>query len=186
VLCGAWVTYLFLRIPDSVPNRIPGYAWSMTFLVAIPLCSLFFYIPHKNEDSQATRRRQRIASFAISMVSYPISWLVLSVINAPCIFTAAAAIYTFVALGLMISNLLIRYKASGHAAGVAGPVAAMIYLYGIYAIPLIVLLPLVTWARLAAEGHNFWQTVVGATWSALISIVVLWLFGFPPFLGVFW
>ena len=86
----------------------------------------------------------------------------------------------------MIFNLLIRYKASGHAAGVAGPVAAMIYLYGIYAIPLIVLLPLVTWARLAAEGHNFWQTVVGATWSVLVSIVVLWLFGFPPFLGALW
>jgi len=60
----------------------------------------------------------------------------------------------------------------------------MIYIYGIIATPLLLLLPLVTWARLAAEGHNLWQTVVGATMSALIAIGVLWAFGFSPFTGV--
>jgi len=54
------------------------------------------------------------------------------------------------------------------------------------AAPLLVLLPLVTWARLAAEGHNLWQTVVGATMSVLISIAVLWAFGFAPLPGVVW
>jgi len=183
VLSGALATFLLLHIPDSVPNRLTGYAWAMLFLCIIPLCSLFFYIPVKDEETQVTVHRQRIASFIIMLISYPAGWLVLALIGAPRIFTAVAVIYTFVTLGLIIFNLLLHYKASGHAAGVSGPVAIMIYIYGIIATPLLVLLPLVTWARLAAEGHNLWQTVVGATMSALISIGVLWAFGFPPFIG---
>ncbi len=186
VLSGALATYLFLRIPDSEPGRLPGYAWTMLFLCVIPLCSLFFYIPVKNEETQVTVHRQRVASFVIMLISYPIGWLVLALIGAPLIFTAVAAIYTFVTLGLIIINLLLRYKASGHAAGVSGPVAVMIYIYGIIATPLLLLLILITWARLAAEGHNLWQTVVGATMSVVISIGVLWAFGFSPFLGVVW
>jgi hypothetical protein len=186
VLSGALATYLFLRIPDYEPNRLAGYAWTMLFICIIPLCSLFFYIPVKNEEKEVTVHRQRIASFIIMLISYPVGWLVLALIGAPRIFTAVAATYTFVTLGLIIINLLLHYKASGHAAGVSGPVAVMIYIYGILAAPLLVLLPLVTWARLAAEGHNLWQTVVGATMSGLIAIGVLWAFGFSPFQGVVW
>jgi hypothetical protein len=186
VLSGALATYLFLRLSETEPNRLTGYAWTMLFLCVIPLCSLFFYIPIKKEQAQVTTHRQRIASFVIMMVSYPIGWLVLALIGAPRIFSAVAATYTFVTLGLIIFNLLLHYKASGHAAGVSGPVAVMIYIYGLVATPLLVLLPLITWARLAAEGHNLWQTVVGATMSILISIGVLWVFGFPPFQGVVW
>ncbi|MDD5397905.1 MAG: hypothetical protein PHU70_02375 [Dehalococcoidia bacterium] len=184
VLSGALVTFLFFSIPISEPNRLTGYAWTMLFLCVIPLCSLFFYMPVKKEEKQVTVRRQRIASFIIMLISYPIGWLFLALTAAPHIFKAVAATYTFVTLGLIIFNLLLRYKASGHAAGVSGPVTVMIYIYGIIATPLLVLLPLITWARLATEGHNFWQTVVGATIAAFISIGVLWAFGFTPFLGV--
>ena len=186
VLSGALATFLFLQIPGSEPNLLTGYAWAMLFLCIIPLCSLFFYIPVRNEEKQKTARRQRVASFVIMLVSYPAGWLVLALIGAPRIFTAVAATYTFVTLGLIIINLLLHYKASGHAAGVSGPVAIMIYVYGIIATPLLVLLPLITWARLAAEGHNLWQTIVGATMSILITIAVLWAFGFAPFTGVVW
>jgi hypothetical protein len=186
VLSGALATYLFLRLPDTEPSHLTGYAWTMLFLCIIPLCSLFFYITVKNEEAQVTAHRQRVASFVIMLVSYPGGWLILALIGAPRIFTAVAATYTFVTLGLIIFNLLLHYKASGHAAGVAGPVAVMIYIYGLVATPLLVLLPLITWARLAAEGHNLWQTIVGATMSGLIAIGVLWAFGFPPFQGVVW
>jgi hypothetical protein len=184
VLSGALATFLFMQIPQSEPNLLNGYAWAMLFLCIIPLCSLFFYIPAGNEEKEKTTRRQRVASFVIMLVSYPAGWLVLALVGAPRIFTAVAATYTFVTLGLIIFNLLLHYKASGHAAGVSGPVAIMIYIYGAVATPLLVLLPLITWARLAAEGHNLWQTVVGASMSILISIAVFWAFGFAPLTGV--
>lgn len=184
VLSGLLVTYLYLRLPASEPNAMRGYLWVMLFICLIPLSSLFFYIPVKNEETQKTVHRQRVASFIFMMVSYPAGWLALSLTHAPRIFTAIAATYTFVTLGLIFFNLLLHYKASGHAAGVSGPVASMIYIYGVIAAPLLMLLPLVTWARLAAKGHNLWQTVVGAALSGLISVGVLWAFGFAPFAGL--
>jgi len=186
VISGLMLTYFYLKLPAGETNALGGYLWSMVFVCLIPLSSLFFYIPVRDEERQVTVHRQRVASFILMMVSYPLGWLVLSLVKAPRIFEAVAATYTFVTLGLVIFNLLLRYKASGHAAGVSGPVATMIYVYGLVATPLLALLPLVTWARLAAKGHSFWQTVVGAVLSGIISIGVLWAFGFTPFTGLVW
>ena len=186
VLSGLMVTYFYFNLPAGEQNALMGYLWAMAFICLIPLCSLFFYIPVHDEDRKATVHRQRVASFVLMMISYPIGWLVCSLMGAPRIFTAIAATYTFVTIGLIFFNLLLRYKASGHAAGVSGPVASMIFIYGVVATPLLALLPLVTWARLAAKGHNFWQTVVGAVLSGIISVSVLWGFGFAPFSGLVW
>jgi hypothetical protein len=184
VLSGLMIAYLYLRLPVGTPNALKGLLWAMVFVSLIPLTSLFFYIPVHHEDTKVTVHRQRFASFVMMMVSYPIGWLVLTRIGSPRIFTAIAATYTFVTLGLIFFNLLLHYKASGHAAGVSGPVASMIFIYGVIATPLLLLLPLVTWARLAAKGHNLWQTVVGAALSSLIAVSVLWAFGFSPFTGL--
>jgi len=186
ILSGALVTILYLQLPDGAPNRLIGYAWAMAFQCLIPLSSLFFYIPGRTRDPDKIARRQRIASFILMLVSYPAGWLVLRSIHAPAVFEAVAATYSLVTLGLVVFNLLLRYKASGHAAGVAGPVAALVYLYGLVAAPLIALLPLVTWARVAAKGHNAWQPVVGAGLSLTIGVGVLWAYGFPPFSGLLW
>jgi len=186
VLSGLLITFLYFRLPSLEANALKGYTWAMVFVCLIPLASLFFYLPKRNEDRQTTLRRQRVASFVLMMVSYPLGWLVLSLIDSPRIFTAIAATYTFVTLGLIVFNLILRYKASGHAAGVGGPVTSMIFIYGLIAAPLLLLLPLVTWARLAAKGHNLWQTVVGAALSGVISVSVLWVFGFTPFTGMVW
>jgi hypothetical protein len=115
--------------------------------------------------------------------SYPIGALVLYLIHAPRIFITITVVYTLVTVGLIVFNLFFRYKASGHAAGVTGPVISMVFLFGWLAAPLLVLLPLVTWARVSAKGHNVWQTVVGASLSLVITIIVLFSFGFLPFAG---
>ncbi|HOT91658.1 MAG TPA: hypothetical protein PLJ78_04810 [Anaerolineae bacterium] len=120
ILSGALVTYFYFRLPAGELNTLPGYLWTILFIFLIPLCSLFFYIPKKNEEKKKTVHRQRVASFIFMIVSYPLGWLALALTHAPRIFTATLATYTFVTIGLIIFNLLLRYKASGHAAGVAG------------------------------------------------------------------
>jgi hypothetical protein len=184
ILSGAMITFVFFQLPTDLPDRLAGYGWTMLFLSIIPLGSLFFYIPGKLRDWPAVIKRQRIASFVFMIISYPVGFLVLRLLNAPKIFEAIAVNYTLVTLGLIIFNLILRYKASGHAAGVAGPVAAMIYLYGLIAVPLIALLPLTTFARVMAKGHDVWQTVVGALLSLAITASVLWAYGFFPLRGL--
>jgi hypothetical protein len=184
VLSGLLITFLYYKLPPETPNRLSCFYWAFFFLCLLPLSSLFFYIPGKTKDWEKVVHRQRTASFVLMIISYPIGAVVLYVTHAPVIYEAMTVVYSFVTVGLIVFNLFFHYKASGHAAGVAGPVAAMIYIYGAIASPLIALLPLVTWARLAAKGHNFWQTVVGATLSLAISVCVLFAFGFTPFHGL--
>jgi hypothetical protein len=186
ILSGILVTILYFQLPETTPNRWSGYLWSMIFLSLVPLCSLFFYIPGKTKDRETVVRRQRNASFVFMLVSYPIGMLVLTRMGAPRVFEAIATTYTLVTVGLIIFNLFLHFKASGHAAGVAGPVTALVYLYGLIAAPLVALLPLVTWARVAAKGHNVWQTVVGAGLSLTIGVSVLIAYGFTPFSGKLW
>ncbi len=183
ILSGAMITFLFFKLPGDVPNRLAGFGWALVFLSLIPLCSLLFYIPGKKRDWPRIIKRQRIASFVFMIVSYPIGFVILEMIDAPLIYRAIAVTYTLVTLGLIVFNLLLRYKASGHAAGVAGPVGAMVYLFGLIAAPLIALLPLVTWARVTAKGHNVGQTIVGALLSLAITVIVLLAYGFLPWSG---
>ena len=183
-LSGALVTYVFFRLPTGIPNRLAGFSWALLFISLIPLCSLFFYIPGKIKDWPAILKRQRTASFVLMIISYPIGFLVLRLSHAPRIFEAIAVNYTLITLGLIIFNLILRFKASGHAAGVAGPVAAMFFFLGPPAAPLVTLIPLTIFARIAAKGHDFWQLVTGSLMSVLITVLVLFLYGFIP-LGPF-
>jgi hypothetical protein len=172
---------VFFKIPSEIPNRMAGFGWALTFISLIPLASLLFYIPGKIKDWTKIIKRQRTASFILMIISYPIGFLVLKLTNAPRIFEAIAVNYTLITLGLIIFNLILRYKASGHAAGVAGPVAAVMFLFGIPAIPLAALIPLTIFARIAAKGHDLWQLLTGAIMSISITILVLIFYGFDLF-----
>jgi hypothetical protein len=184
VLSGMLLIYLSTTLPAGTANAARGLWLALIFVSLIPFLSVLFYIPKKNEDRANVLGRQRKVSFILMAVSYPLGWLALALTAAPRIYVALAATYTFVTLGLIFFNLLLRYKASGHAAGVAGPVAAMIFLFGIWAAPLLLLLPLVSWVRVTAKGHTFWQTVVGAGLSFIITLGTLMVFGFIPFHGI--
>ena len=184
ILSGALVTFLFFRLPSDIPQRVAGFGLTLAFLCLIPLASLFFYIPGRIKDQARIVRRQRWASFVLMLISYPIGFAVLRLIGAPAVFEAITVTYTLVTIGLIVFNLVLRYKASGHAAGVAGPAAAMVYLYGLVATPLLALIPLVTIARVLAKGHDVWQSLVGAGLSLSLTVLVLWLYGFAPLSGV--
>ena len=181
MLSGALVTFVFFQLPVDLPNRVGGFGWALLFICLIPLGSLLFYIPGREKDWTKILKRQRLASFVLMIISYPIGFVVLRLVNAPLIFEAIAINYTMITLGLIVFNLVLRYKASGHAAGVAGPVTAVFYFFGLIATPLAALIPLTLFARISAKGHNFWELVTGAVMSSFITVLVLFLYGFNPF-----
>ena len=184
LLSGALITFIFFHLPTDLPNRAEGFGWALLFISLIPLCSLLFYIPGRDKNWPKILKRQRNASFILMIISYPIGFIVLRLTDAPRIYEALAINYTLITLGLIVFNLILRYKASGHAAGVAGPVAAVLYFFGLIATPLVSLIPLTIFARIAAKGHNIWELVTGSVLSISITVLTLFLYGFIP-LGPF-
>ncbi len=177
-VAGAAITLLLFGLRPDMPQRLLGWGVSLIFLTVIPALSLLFYIPRRSEPWASTERRQRVMSFVFMAVSYPIGFVILKIVHAPPIFEAIMLTYVIVVLALIGVNLF--FKASGHAAGVAGPVTALIYLYGLIAAPLIALIPLAMWARVETRGHSLLQTIVGALLSAGVTILVMLLYGFRP------
>ncbi len=177
-VAGAAITLLLFTLQPDVPQRLLGWGVSLVFLTIVPALSLLFYIPRRNEQWSSTEKRQRVMSFVFMAVSYPIGYAILKILHAPPIYEAVTLSYVMVVLGLILVNIF--FKASGHAAGVAGPVSALIYLYGLIATPLIALIPLTMWARVKAKGHTLSQTVVGTILSAAITVAILIAYGFQP------
>jgi membrane-associated phospholipid phosphatase len=177
-VAAAAITVLLFGVRPDVPQRILGWGVALIFLTVIPALSLLFYIPRRNEPWSSTEKRQRVMSFVFMAVSYPIGFVILKIIQAPTIFEAIMLTYVVVVLALILVNLF--FKASGHAAGVAGPVSALIYFYGLIATPLIALIPLTMWARVRSKGHTLSQTIIGALLSAGVTIAILFLYGFRP------
>ncbi len=120
-------------------------------------------------DVARAARRQRLISFVTNLVSYPAGAIILYIGRAPLVLTAIAASYVGTVVLLAAVNLF--YKASGHASGVAGPIVAFLILYGPWALPSLVLLPLVAWARVQVKGHTWAQTVAGALIAAGATLV---------------
>jgi membrane-associated phospholipid phosphatase len=177
VVAAVAVTWVMLRLPADEPGRLAGWGYSLLFLTGIPLLSLFFYIPFKATDRRQVLHRQRVAHFAITAVSYAVGLWVIGATHAPRVYQALMASYVAVVLGLVAINTF--YKASGHAAGVVGPVSALIYLRGWIAIPLLALLPLVAWARMQLKGHTLGQLVVGGALSAVATLLALAFYHLP-------
>lgn len=177
-IAGAAITLFLFSLRPDVPQRLVGWGVSLIFLTVVPALSLLFYIPRRNEAWASTEKRQRVMSFVFMAVSYPIGYALLQILHAPPIFEAIMLAYVMVVLGLILINIF--FKASGHAAGVAGPVSALIYLYGLIATPLLALIPLTMWARVKAKGHTLSQTIVGTILSAAITIGILLAYGFHP------
>jgi membrane-associated phospholipid phosphatase len=63
-------------------------------------------------------------------------------------------------------------KISAHGAGVAGPITAITYYFGILAFPLFLLIPLTVWARLKLKAHTLFEVVSGILIATLITFFV--------------
>jgi membrane-associated phospholipid phosphatase len=177
IVAAVAVTWVMFQLPGDLPGRWAGWGYALLFLTIIPLLSLFFYIPLHSANWKQVLHRQRVASFVFMAVSYPVGLLVLNLIGAPKIYVAILTSYVAIVVGLILVNLF--YKASGHAAGVTGPVVALVFLCGWIALPLLVLLPLVGWARVQLHDHTVGQIVVGGLLSAVITLLTFVLYGFP-------
>jgi hypothetical protein len=150
----------------STPANVGWAAVAAVFLGVIPLAG--YVLPALVRRTAGNERVQRLVSFLVNLVSYPVGAVILLIGQAPPVLSAIAWSYVATVAALALVNLF--YKASGHASGVAGPVVAFFMLYGAWALPSLLLLPLVVWARVKVKGHTWPQTVAGA----LIAAVATW------------
>jgi len=120
-------------------------------------------------DIDAKIKEERTFPFTLSVVFYILGLLILIYYRINIISIAFWFCYISNTLLVVIINK--SWKISAHMMGVSGPFAALVYVFGLTALPFLVLFILIGWSRIKLECHNLSQVLAGA-FLAFISTYI--------------
>ncbi|MGZ7069253.1 MAG: PAP2 family protein, partial [Methanobacterium sp.] len=140
---------------------------------------VFWWLRDKNGedveiDMDIPKRTDRNYPLLLVILSYAIGVIVLYLLNAPSITTILMFCYFSNTLIVFFINLY--WKISIHSLGVAGPAAALIYVFGVSGILYMLIIPLVMWSRVYLKEHTISQVVMGALLGFLATSFQINLF----------
>lgn len=154
-----------------------GSIWLWTALYGIGVIALpvlyVIYLMHTGEvsDFHITNRQERIKPLKVALALFFVSFLVFMAAGAPYVFQVFGLVGALqTAFMLLITT---RWKISGHSAGAAGFAVLLSALYGPAALPVFLLIPLVLWARVYIDRHDFSQTLAGASTGLVFMFLAL-------------
>jgi hypothetical protein len=151
------------------------YSIILCFLcfVLFPFLSIIYFYRKKVIDIYISKRNARTPFFLIAIISYSAATLIFFATNTKIMF--------LLALGSLVVSIILMginwyWKVSIHAAGVTGPIFALVYVFGINALPLTPIVGLVGWSRIKLKNHTFAQTLAGTLIALIVGIPIFTLF----------
>lgn len=133
-----------------------------------PFLSVLYCYRKNVGDLYVSKRKARTPFFLIAIISYSFAATIFLVTNTKIMFLLALG-YILVSIILMVVNLF--WKVSVHCAGVTGPIFSLIFVFGLNALPLSLIIGLVGWSRIKLNNHTFAQTLVGTLISLTVGLV---------------
>lgn len=126
-------------------------------------------------DWHVSRREERLQPIPIlaSLLATGLPLIVLYIWDGPRYLLAAS----LAGFALVLFNLLVtvRWKISQHVSSVALSTTLITAVLGIAAAPLLLLIPLVAWARVKVGAHTVLQVIAGGVTGAVITLGAVWL-----------
>ena len=164
---------------ESTSRTSDALKWSSisVALSVLPVLAVVIYLVRikKLDGIFINPRRQRHKIYLLATALAVVGCVVLSCMGAPELLVA-----TFVAgLTSIVIFAVINFwwKISLHTAFVAASVTIMIIVYSPLGALTLLLFLLVAWSRLELKLHSPMQIAIGAALSALLVVIVFWLFG---------
>lgn len=160
---------------DPADNGLRHYLFTVLFLTVLPLLA-YPIQPIVPGFRGKGRDGQRHLAILMAVLGYIGAAIYAFAAKAPAGLRIVSLSYLFSGLLVAIFNKFFHIKASGHACGVAGPVAILVYFCGWWALLGILLIVPVFWASLRMKRHTLPQLCVGAVLSVvsvLISVLIL-------------
>lgn len=148
-------------------------AVSIFFVSILPIITSFLWIKKKNLEVDMPQREDRICPLLLVILSYVIGVIVLYTLGAPQLTTVLMICYLNNTIILLFVSLY--WKISIHAMGIAGPAAAIIYLFGWVGLTFSLLVPLVVWSRLYLKRHSAAQLIFGTVLGYVLTAIQIYL-----------
>ena len=162
--------FLIMLLTTKSHNFFLQIGISTAFGTVIPLVIIFWLLRRRIiPDFFVSERESRTIPFLGAIASYIVGAIALFFAGAPVLVTGMMLCYLVNSLIMM--TITLRWKISVHASGIAGPATALAYASGVWALPFILLLLPVGWARIKLRAHTLTQVLVGA----MLTIAMTWL-----------
>jgi len=159
----------------SVFGGVLWYGISIMFLTILPISAYLLEHILPAYKTQG-RKGERKLAFVMCIAGYVLGTIAGLLFHAPQGIQLLFVSYLVSGGLLALINSLIKFKASGHACGVAGPCVALIYFFGIKTWYVILLLIPVFWARIAMGRHTFKELISGAAIGMTGTLLTILLF----------
>lgn len=169
VACALF-TLLYLLAPSAMSDGV-HYLFSLLFFTGLPL-SAYFVARHVPSLKVKGRPAERKLAIIFSVIGYLLGIGYLALCGGTRIEWMVYLTYTISGVAIALFSFVFRFKASGHACGVSGPIAMLAYCLGAPWLGGYLLLPAVFWASLQMKRHTVAQLAVG-TVIPVMTIAVL-------------
>jgi len=163
-----------------VKNPMGALGWTflcILFGMLIPYLYVFFLFKRKLiDDLHVPNRENRIKPLIITIISYIMGYFVLCILDAP-LFLKTVFIISIIST-VILTTITYFWKVSFHTSWITSVTITSYILFGEWALVLLLLVPVVGWARVKIKRHTVMQVVLGTIISAIISLLVYSYYGF--------
>jgi membrane-associated phospholipid phosphatase len=178
-----WISNIFsppvfgfagLLLVAQIQQSLSGWLWVLSYVgVAVLLPALYVvWLLHTKQitDFHIKLRQQRLRPMLVMVVCSLLAWGMMLIGSAPIMLQTIAIMGAVLITVLLLVTL--RWKISGHATAVSAFAALCLSLWGTVALPFLLLVPTVIWARIALKRHSLAQTIAGTALGGLFVILV--------------
>lgn len=160
VMATALLTILYVVMPE-IFGALYQYFLSLLFIVVLPVLA-YPIQPLVPGFRGRGRDGQRKLAILMSLLGYIGGILCGVLLKAPLTLVFIYLTYLFSGLFIFIFSKIIRIKASGHACGVAGPIAMLVYLISPWFLFAILILGATYIASLRMKRHTLPELILGS------------------------
>lgn len=161
---------LLLAFSSSLIVALFYYVIAATCMITIPTLYVVSLLRRRRvQHVFLPVRQQRTGVYLLTVVCCVLAYLLLRYLAAPPLvngFMLATAVNT-----LFMTLINLRWKISGHTAGLTAPLVALSVGFGWITAPLYILVPLVAWSRVVLGAHTPAQVIAGS----MLGITLTWL-----------
>lgn len=146
-------------------------SYALLAILAPALYVLWLYHRGLVSDIHLRRRSERTRPLVVTLALAVLAWAGLYAGSGPALLLVLATA-NVLQTGLFF-GITLHWKISAHAAAAAGLAVLSWVLFGLAALPVLMTVPLIAWARVRLEAHTPAQTIAGAVLGSLILTAVL-------------
>lgn len=158
---------------SSSPTFFLSAVLGILLLAVIPTLPFFYLLKKGHIDIDMTSRKIRAVTMLTSIASNIASSAVFYYLGYHAMLAISLA-YLFVSVAIAINGLF--WKISIHAAGIACPTTALVYAFGIGAVPLYLLTLLTVFVRFRLKAHTLAQLIGGSVVAIVVTFLVYLFF----------